>query len=141
MLRYIFLDPAARDLYDDWAASARNSVAALHLYAGQHPHDPKLAALIGELSVRDKDFRRWWADNDVFRHAHGSKLLHHPIVGEITIFYESLIPDGDPEISIAMHTVEPGSPSEQNMRLLASWAASNVDTGHSSDSVSELRGT
>jgi transcriptional regulator with XRE-family HTH domain len=139
MVRYIFLDPAARELYVDWPTSARHAVAALHLYGGRHPNDPQLAALVGELSVRDTDFRRWWADNDVFRHAHGSKRLHHPVVGGITVFYESLILHDDPDMSIAMHTVEPGSPSEQNMRLLASWAASNVDTEQSIDGVSELR--
>ncbi|SER60124.1 Helix-turn-helix domain-containing protein [Lentzea albida] len=122
MIRFIFLDPAARELYDDWEGNARLAVASLHVYAGRHPHDPRLAALVGELSVRDNDFRRWWADNDVYRHAHGSKSLHHPVVGDITLAYESLTVDADPEMSLALHTVEPGSPSEQNLRLLASWA-------------------
>jgi transcriptional regulator with XRE-family HTH domain len=120
-VRFIFLDPAARELYADWEANARLAVAHLHIYAGRHPHDPKLAALVGELSVRDADFRRWWADNDVHLHSHGTKTLHHPVVGEITVAYESLSVDGDPDMSIALHTVEPGSPSEQNLRLLASW--------------------
>ena len=120
-VRFMFLNPAARELYDDWEANARLAVAHLHMYAGRHPHDPVLATLVGELSVRDPDFRRWWADNDVHLHAHGTKKLHHPVVGEITVAYESLTVDGDPEMSIALHTVEPGSPSEQNLRLLASW--------------------
>lgn len=143
--RYMFLDPAAREVYVDWADGARNAVAGLQFYAGQHPHDPELAKLVGELSVRDADFRRWWADHDVFRHGHGTKRLHHPVVGELTVFYESLIPRDDPDMMIAMHTVEPGSPSEQSMRLLASWAAStmgsDVDAEQSVDGVSELRGS
>lgn len=59
--------------------------------------------------------------HDVYRHAHGSKTLHHPVVGEITFSYESLTVDGDQDVSMALHTVEPGSPSEQNLRLLVSW--------------------
>ena len=124
MIRYTFLDPASRELYDDWESNARLAVAVLHVYAGRHPHDPALAELVGELSVRDEDFRRWWADHDVHRHAHGSKRLHHPVAGELTLFYESLSVDGDPDMSIALQTAEPGSPSEQKLRLLASWAAS-----------------
>ncbi|MEU3644776.1 helix-turn-helix transcriptional regulator [Lentzea sp. NPDC034063] len=120
-VRFMFLDPAARALYLDWEANARLAVAHLHIYAGRHPHDPKLAALVGELSVRDADFRRWWADNDVYLHAHGTKALNHPVVGEITVAYESFTVDGDPDMSMALHTVEPGSSSEQNLRLLASW--------------------
>ncbi|CAM4200986.1 helix-turn-helix transcriptional regulator [Kibdelosporangium persicum] len=141
VVRYMFLDPAARELYVDWADGARSAVASLQFYAGQHPHDPQLAALVGELSVRDKDFRRWWADHDVFRHGHGSKKLHHPVVGELTVFYESLIPREDPDVMLSMHTVEPGSPSAQKLRLLASWAASDVDAEQGVDSVPELRGS
>ncbi|RSM78551.1 XRE family transcriptional regulator [Kibdelosporangium aridum] len=143
--RYMFLDPAAREVYVDWADGARNAVAGLQFYAGQHPHDPELAKLVGELSVRDADFRRWWADHDVFRHGHGTKRLHHPVVGELTLYYESLIPRDDPDMMIAMHTAEPGSPSEQGLRLLASWAASakgsDVDAEQSVDGVSEVRGS
>jgi MmyB-like transcription regulator ligand binding domain len=37
MARYVFLDPAARTLYDDWAAAARSVVAILRVDAGRHP--------------------------------------------------------------------------------------------------------
>jgi transcriptional regulator with XRE-family HTH domain len=90
MARYVFLDEAARELYADWEAAGRGIVAALHLYAGRHPHDPQLAELIGELSLRDRDFRRWWADHDVLRHTHGTKHYHHPVVGDLTLDYEGL---------------------------------------------------
>lgn len=39
---------------------------------------------------RDTDFRRWWADHDMFRHTHGYKRLRHPVVGDLTLDYESL---------------------------------------------------
>ena len=123
MARYMFLDDAARLLYADWEAAARSVVAALHLYAGRHRDDPQLAALVGELSVRDGDFRRWWADHDVFRHAHGSKRLHHPLVGELTLDYEALTVASDPEQTLGLHTAEPGSPSEHALRLLAASIA------------------
>ena len=123
MARYMFLDGAARLLYADWEAAARSVVAALHLYAGRHRDDPQLAELVGELSERDADFRRWWADHDVFRHAHGSKRLHHPLVGELTLDYEALTVAGDPEQTLGLHTAEPDSPSEHALRLLAASVA------------------
>jgi transcriptional regulator with XRE-family HTH domain len=97
MARFVFLDEAAHALYTEWEPAARGIVATLHLYAGQHPHDPQLAELIGELSVRDKDFRRWWADHDVFHRTHGTKRYHHPVVGDLTLCYEALAPTGDRE--------------------------------------------
>ncbi|MCO6011008.1 helix-turn-helix transcriptional regulator [Actinoallomurus purpureus] len=127
MARYIFLDEAARSLYTDWEAVARSSVAALHLYAGRHPHDPRLAELIGELSVRDHDFRRWWADHDVKRRTHGAKHFHHPVVGDLTLHYDVLAVTGDPDQLLGVYTAEPGSPSEEALRLLAAWTADAPD--------------
>jgi transcriptional regulator with XRE-family HTH domain len=123
MARYMFLDEGARELYLDWEPGARSTVAALRRYAGRWPNDPQLAGLIGELSLRDADFRQWWAEHDVFRHVHGSKRMHHPIVGDLTLDYEALTVTDDPEQFLSLHTVEPGSPSEQAMRLLASWVS------------------
>jgi transcriptional regulator with XRE-family HTH domain len=123
MSRFVFLDEAARGLYVNWEAVARTSVATLHLYAGSHPHDPQLAALIGELSLRDEDFRRWWADHDVTRRTFGSKHFHHPVVGDLTLDYEALAVTGDPDQVLGIYTAEPGSPSEEALRLLASWTS------------------
>lgn len=121
MARYIFLDDGARSLYVDWPGAARSVVGSLHLYAGRNPHDPHLAELVGELSVRDQDFRRWWADREVSRRTHGRKHYHHPIVGELILDYEALAPTGDPDQILGVTTAEPGSPSEERLRLLASW--------------------
>ncbi|MDT7684789.1 MAG: hypothetical protein QOG57_5099 [Pseudonocardiales bacterium] len=123
MARFVFLDDAARELYVDWPAAGRGIVATLHLYAGAHPHDPQLAELVGELSLRDADFRRWWADHDVYRRENGTKRYHHPLVGDLTLSYEAFNPTGDPDQTLGLHTAEAGSPSEHALRLLASWTA------------------
>ena len=49
--RWIFLDPATRELYLDWPVVARENVAILRHDAAQHPNDPQLRELIGELSM------------------------------------------------------------------------------------------
>jgi transcriptional regulator with XRE-family HTH domain len=123
MARFIFLDDAARELYRDWESAARDTVAALHLYAGRQPEDPRLAELVGDLSVRDADFRCWWAEHDVLLHSHGSKRIHHPVVGDMTLEYESLNPTGDPDQLLGVDTAEPHSPSAEALRLLADWTA------------------
>jgi hypothetical protein len=127
MARYVFLNEGVRSLYVDWEWAARSVVASLHLYAGRNPNDPELAALVGELSVRDEDFSRWWADHNVFRHNHGTKNYHHPLVGDLTLEYQALTPADDPEQSLGVSTAEPGSPSEEALRLLASWTAAPVE--------------
>ncbi|WP_066371882.1 helix-turn-helix domain-containing protein [Herbidospora mongoliensis] len=124
MVRYLFTVGAARDLYHDWAATARKVVAGLRVYAGTHPHDPRLADLVGDLAVGDPDFRRWWAEHDVDVREHGTKGYHHPLVGELELGYEAFTPVGEPELVFGLHTVEPGSGSAAALGLLASWSAS-----------------
>ncbi|MGA5454487.1 helix-turn-helix transcriptional regulator [Streptomyces umbrinus] len=125
ILRYLFTVDAARELYDDWAGTARTVVAELRRYAGTHPHDPKLADLVGDLAVRDHDFRRWWADHDVYRREYGSKRYHHPLVGDLELGYEAMTPVGEPDLTFGTHTVEAHSPSAEALALLASWSATS----------------
>jgi transcriptional regulator with XRE-family HTH domain len=119
--RWVFLDPAARELYVDWEAIARDNVAALRMDAGRHPDDPELSALVGELSVKSPEFAGWWAERDVARLNHGTKRYHHPIVGDLTVGYEALPLPDDPEQRLFLYSVQPGSASEDALRLLASW--------------------
>ncbi|MGZ0148804.1 helix-turn-helix transcriptional regulator [Kribbella sp. WER1] len=125
--RLVFLDPASRDFYPEWATVADETVGYLRMYAGRYPDDPELAELIGELSIRSPEFRDHWARHDVKDKTFGSKTQHHPLVGDITVRYETLQPPGEPDQLLVTYTVEPGSASEQNLRLLASWTAVDAD--------------
>lgn len=125
IVRYLFTVSAARELYVDWPATARRVVAELRAYAGTHPHDPRLAELVGDLAVRDPDFRHWWAEHDVYLREHGSKRYHHPVIGDLELGYEALTPVGEPNLVFGTHTVEPHSPSAQALTLLASWSATS----------------
>jgi transcriptional regulator with XRE-family HTH domain len=121
--RMVFLDPASRDFYPQWEAVADETVGYLRMYAGRYPDDPELAELVGELSIRSPEFREHWARHDVKDKTFGTKTQHHALVGDITVQYETLQPPGEPDQLLVTYTVEPGSTSEQNLRLLASWDA------------------
>jgi hypothetical protein len=81
----MFTHPAIRGLHKNWAHDARDAVAALHMEAGADPDDPDLARFVGELSVRDTDFRTWWAEHRVTSATYGTKHYHHPLVGDLTL--------------------------------------------------------
>ena len=121
--RITFLDPAARRLFVDWESKAYDVVAQLRLGAGLHADDPQLAALIGELSLKSEDFRRLWAAHDVKKKTHGGMRMMHPLVGELTLRYETFTLSGDREQSLTSYHAEPGSPSEEALGLLASWGS------------------
>lgn len=122
-----FLDPASRECYPQWEAVAAETVAYLRLDAGRHPDDPKLSALVGELSVRSPEFRRLWADHQVKEKTWGRKLIRHPLVGELELGYETLALPGDPDQLLIGYTVEAGSASAQRLALLASWSAAELN--------------
>ncbi|MER5482003.1 helix-turn-helix transcriptional regulator [Streptomyces sp. NPDC002812] len=126
LARFLFLDPAARGLFADWEGAARAAVAALRFYAGRHPYDPDLSPLVEELGALDGDFRRWWAGHDVLEHTHGTKRFRHPVVGELALEYESFAFPDDPDQTLYLYTAEPGSPSDEALRTLASRAAGAV---------------
>jgi hypothetical protein len=126
LARYIFLDPDAQEFYADWERIARDMVSAFRIEAGRTPFDRGLTDLIGELSTRSEPFRTWWASHNVRLHTSSTKTLHHPVVGDIEVTGESLALGGEPGVTIIAYTVEPASPSEERLRLLASWAAENA---------------
>ncbi len=122
--RHAFLDPEARRFYRDWPTVAADTVAVLRLDAGRHPDDARLAALVGELSVKDETFRKLWAQHAVLEKTHGTKLFRHPVVGDLDLDYETLSFPGDPDVSLVVYTAQENSPTEERLRLLASWSAS-----------------
>ncbi|MEV4826780.1 MULTISPECIES: helix-turn-helix transcriptional regulator [unclassified Micromonospora] len=125
LARFQFLDPASREFYPDWDRFAEMCVGVMRTEAGRDPHDRALQDLVGELSTRSEDFRRLWADHNVRTHGAGTKRFHHPIVGELTLAYEELAITAEPGLVLLVYTAEPGSPSAERLRLLASWAATD----------------
>lgn len=121
--RITFLDETSRALYADWTSCARENVAYLHLEAGRHPEDPRLASLIGELSMKSEDFRRWWAEHPVQDKTSGTKRFHHPVVGDLELAYETLRAADDPGQALITYAAEPDSASHDALRMLLAWAA------------------
>lgn len=121
--RFIFLDPGARDFYPEWNLAANNNVALLRTESGRNPYDKGLADLVGELSLRSDEFRVRWAAHNVRRHYSGDKHFRHPVVGDIELKFEAMELAEDPGLTLTVYPAEPGSKSEESLRLLASWAA------------------
>ncbi|MFF8196792.1 helix-turn-helix domain-containing protein, partial [Streptomyces bobili] len=127
--RLVFLRPEYSDLFVDWEDKANDVVAQLRLDAGSHPDDPRLSALVGELSVKSQEFRRLWATHDVKEKCHGVQRLHHPLVGELDLRVESFRQADAHERMLVTYHAEPDSPSVEALRLLASWGTDATRAG------------
>ncbi len=120
--RYVFLDARATDFYPDWNRVAADIVSQLRAEVGRSPDDRELPELIGELTTRSQQFSTLWAAHDVRWHTTGTKRFHHRVVGDLSLAYEGLALAADPGQTLITFTAEPGSPSQQALAFLASWA-------------------
>jgi hypothetical protein len=125
LARYAFLDPGARDFYEDRDSAADTTVALLRAEAGRHPHDKSLRELVGDLSTLSPEFRTRWAAHNVRIYHGGVKRFRHPEVGTLELTFQSLdLPiDAHTTHTLAVYTAEPGSTSEDRLRVVATWAA------------------
>ena len=121
--RFTFLDERAYEFFPDWEMFAEVTVEILRTEAGRDPHNKDLHDLIGELSTRSTDFRRLWGSPNVRQHGAGFKTFHHPVVGELTLAYEGMAMESEPGLTLTIYSAEPSSASEERLRMLSSWAA------------------
>ncbi len=122
--RFVFLEEeASRRFFPDWEQGADDIVATLRAYAGENPHDKALTDLIGELVTRSETFRTRWAAHNVRHHRTGLKRINHPVAGDLELHYEALDLPSDPGWHMFAYTAQPNSPTDERLRLLASWAA------------------
>ncbi|MFG6502920.1 helix-turn-helix domain-containing protein [Microbacterium sp. P05] len=125
--RFVYLNPAARSFWREYDRIAKDAAAMLRMEAGRTPHDAALITLIGELSTQSELFRQEWASRDVMFHRSGVKRLHHPIVGDLDLNYESLELPSEPGLVMNVYTAPAGSPSADALAMLASWAATQEE--------------
>jgi transcriptional regulator with XRE-family HTH domain len=107
--RYLFLHPAARDLFVDWDAVIAGCVARLRALAGTEPDAPDLTELVQELLAESPDFADLWERYEVRPLAQAAKTLHHPEVGTFTLDVQAMQIEGTPGHRLVIYYAEPGT--------------------------------
>lgn len=121
--RFAFLhEERAKQFFVNWTHDADTCVASLRHEAGRNPHDKGLQDIVGELSTLSAEFRVRWSRHDVHGGSPGTKRFHHPVIGDITLNYIAATLEVD-AMHLRIYSAAPGSPSEEALMLLASWAA------------------
>ncbi|HEX7308212.1 helix-turn-helix transcriptional regulator [Lentzea sp.] len=122
LVRFVFLHPAARELYGNWDRVARSSVAALRASAGVHQDDPRLNELVGQLSVRSGEFRTLWARHEVRPKRREFKQFLHHEVGELNLSYDTVTANGIADQQLIVYHAEDDA-TRQALALLGTLAA------------------
>lgn len=120
LVRGIFLDPANRALFPDWAEIAAATAAALR--AEGDPRDPGTARLIAGM-LTDDHFRAVWETYDVRPARDDTKRFHHPVAGPLTLRREALAIAGTDGQVVIAYQAEPGTPSAAALARLMSVSA------------------
>lgn len=129
LARMIFLDPAAREFYLDWDSIALTVTANLRAASGTFADDPRLAEVIGELSMRSPAFAALWARHEVRPKAGERKRLRHPRVGLLELDTQSFTVPDAPGQNLAVYSADPGSPAADGLKLLGSLASDHERGG------------
>ena len=121
-LRWRLLEPAARDFFVDWDEATDVAVSGLREAAGSDPDDPRLRALVDELSAASARFRELWARAEV-GYRTGVIHMRHPDVGDLYLHRNRFnIPHSGGQHMLT-YRAEPGSESAAALEALRSLAA------------------
>ena len=110
ILRMMFSDPRVRAAQPDWESVARFVVSAFRADAARAGLAAQVQPLVDELSRTNPDFERMWHESQVSTFGHGTKRLHHPKAGLLTIEYSAFAVDGRPDLSMVVYN--PATPED-----------------------------
>ncbi|MEU1816948.1 helix-turn-helix transcriptional regulator [Streptomyces roseifaciens] len=102
--RWVFFEPAARDVLVDWELEARGLLARLRTLAGRHPGDLRYTRLIDELNAGSAEVRAWWPQYDVQARRGGRKRLRSPGGREVEFAYSAFHLAEQPEQTLVVYS-------------------------------------
>ncbi len=125
ILRFIFLDPRARDAQYDWESVARFVLGAFRVDAARAGAAAEVEPLVDELCRLSPEFKAMWRDNDV-RGAHGEGVKHirHPLLGPLAFEYSAFSVDGRPDLSMVVYNPATPADADKIRSLIGSAPAS-----------------
>jgi transcriptional regulator with XRE-family HTH domain len=78
LLRFVFLDPAARGFIWDWEDRARRLLAEFRADTARDPENPGMRALVASLQQESPAFARLWREQAVLLREGGTRRFVHP---------------------------------------------------------------
>jgi transcriptional regulator with XRE-family HTH domain len=124
-LRWRLLEPAAREFFVNWDDATDVAVSGLREAAGSDPDDPRLHALVDELSSASARFRELWSRAEV---GYRPDVVHmrHPDVGDLYLHPNRFnIPHSGGQHMLT-YRAEPGSDSAAALEALRSLSAADL---------------
>ncbi|MDE1153497.1 MAG: helix-turn-helix transcriptional regulator [Micavibrio sp.] len=119
ILKLMFANSRVRSAQTDWEGVARFVVAAFRAETARAGATESVKSLVDELSAVSPEFEMMWRENDVRVHGEGTKKLHHPIAGTLTMEYSGFSVDSRPNLSMVVYNPATPEDAEKIKLLLA----------------------
>lgn len=120
-IAFLFLDPRARDFFENWREWADQGVHYLRNALAREPGNRLVASMVERLRARSPEFAEAWASHHVAFQQFGTRLVNHPVVGRLAIDFQGLQPIGHERIRIVVYTAADDSETSGRLaRLLSS---------------------
>ncbi len=111
LLRFVFLDTAARGLITDWDDRAQRLVAEFRADTALYPDDATLLALVDTLRRESAAFERYWNAQGVQAREGGRRTFDHPRLGHVAYTQVTLIPAGHTDFKLVLLLPEGSTPN------------------------------
>lgn len=118
----VFLDPVASQFYAEWDDIARDTARNLRAMSVSFRDDPRVAEVVGELTIQSDVFTFVWMQHDVRPRTSGTKRFRHSQIGEISLQYDTFAVGGAPGQQLLICSGDPGSADADGLELLARLA-------------------
>jgi hypothetical protein len=114
-----FMDPARREMFNDWERSARLMVAKFRADSARHIGDSEFEQLVHSLRQSSPEFCQAWKRHEVARSGEGRKEIIHPDVGRLLFEHAVFHPTESPEQRLILYSPLPdGDTPAKLARLL-----------------------
>ena len=102
LLRWIFLDEAARRLIDGFEDRARRVLAEFRADFSRSLNDPRMRALVEDLRAASPLFAAFWDEQGVLAREGGLRRFHHPQDGTVEFDQFTYVPADRPDCKLVL---------------------------------------
>jgi transcriptional regulator with XRE-family HTH domain len=102
LLRFVFLNPIAKQFVVNWEMRARRLVAEFRADSRSRLEEPELKKLVADLSQASGEFDRFWKQHDVLERQGGQREFNHPQQGLISYQQVTLRPVEQEQLKLVL---------------------------------------
>jgi transcriptional regulator with XRE-family HTH domain len=102
LLRFVFLNSAARQFVVDWEARARRLCAEFRADSRARLTEPAVLRLLDELNGQSAEFALYWKQHDVLERQGGERSFNHPQRGRVCYRQLTLRPEEQDHLKLVL---------------------------------------